>query len=90
MKSFWKNRKFNKIILNNYDYIVNNINCKYAWKCDQKHIKNLYRENISKNHLEIGPGTGYFLKNFQFDNLIIMDINKDILRNSSDNLKNNA
>ena len=62
-----ENKKISKIILNNYDYLVNNINCKYVWKCDQQNIK-LYQENITKNHLEI-VGTGYFLKDFQFDNL---------------------
>lgn len=90
IKNFWKNKKISKIILNNYDYLVNNINCKYVWKCDQQKIKKLYQKNITKNHLEIGPGTGYFLKDFQFDNLIIMDINRDVLTESLINLKDNA
>lgn len=90
MKFIWSVNRINKLILNNYDYLVNNINCKYAWKCNQSVIKNLYKNNISKNHLEIGPGTGYFLKDYNFDNLFLMDINRDILKASQDNLKINS
>lgn len=90
MKFIWSVNRINKFILNNYDYLVNNINCKYAWKCNQSVIKNLYKNNISKNHLEIGPGTGYFLKDYHFNNLALMDINRDILKESQNNLKINS
>ena len=87
---FWKNYKISNILLNNYDYFVNNLNCKYVWKCNQNIIKDLYKNNLSKNHIEIGPGTGYFLKQNQFDNLYLLDINNDILNDSFKNLKNNS
>ena len=90
MKSFWKNKKINNLIFNNYDYFVNKINCKYVWKCDQRHIKKLYANNITNKHLEIGPGTGYFIKKYQFNNLNLVDINKNILNNSKKNLINNC
>ena len=87
---FWKNYKISNILLNNYDYFVNNLNCKYVWKCNQNIIKHLYKNNLSKNHIEIGPGTGYFLKQNQFDSLYLLDINNDILNDSFKNLKNNS
>lgn len=87
---FWKNYKISNILLNNYDYFVNNLNCKYVWKCNQNIIKDLYKNNLSKNHIEIGPGTGYFLKQNQFDSLYLLDINNDILNDSFKNLKNNS
>ena len=90
MKSFWKNKKINNLIFNNYDYFVNNINCKYVWKCDQRYIKKLYANNITNKHLEIGPGTGYFIKKYQFNNLHLVDINQDILDNSKKNLSNSC
>jgi phospholipid N-methyltransferase len=90
MRSFWKNKKINNLIFNNYDYFVNNINCKYVWKCDQRYIKKLYANNITNKHLEIGPGTGYFIKKYQFNNLHLVDINQDILTNSKKNLNNNC
>ncbi len=90
MKTFWKNIKINKFIFNNYDYLVNNLNCKYVWKCDQKFINKLYEKNITYNHLEIGPGTGYFLRNYNFNNLHLIDINDDVLNNCEKNLKSNC
>ena len=90
MKSFWKSQKINNLIFNNYDYFVNNINCKYIWKCDQRYIKKLYAHNITNKHVEIGPGTGYFIKKYQFRNLHLIDINQDILNNSKKNLTNNC
>ena len=70
-----------------YDIIVNDVNCRYVWKCEKNHIFNLYKQNISKNHLEIGPGTGYFLKNYSFSNLTLMDVNEDTLSFSKNQLK---
>ena len=52
MRSFWKSKKINNLIFNNYDYFVNNINCKYAWKCDQKYIKKLILK-VLKNFLKM-------------------------------------
>lgn len=90
MRSFWKSKKINNLIFNNYDYLVNNINCKYVWKCDQRYIKKLYANNITNKHIEIGPGTGYFIKKYQFNNLHLVDINQDILDNSKKNIINNC
>ena len=90
MNTFWKNRSINNFLLKNYDYFVNNVNCKYVWKCNEKNIHKMYKKNITKNHIEIGPGTGYFLKNYNFDNLTLIDVNDDILQNSYDNLSKNA
>ena len=49
----------------------------------------MYQKNIEKNHLEIGPGTGYFLKPYNFDNLSLIDVNKDNNK-SHFNLKDNC
>tara|TARA_Y100000591_G_scaffold11239_1_gene8743 strand:- start:7802 stop:8431 length:630 start_codon:yes stop_codon:yes gene_type:complete len=87
---FWKNYKVSNILLNNYDHFVNNLNCNYVWKCNQNIIKDLYKNNLSKDHIEIGPGTGYFLKKHQFNSLYLVDINHDILNDSFKNLKNNS
>ena len=90
MNHFWKKTKFNQLIMKNYDFFVNHINCKYVWGCDQKNIIDMYKKNISPNHIEIGPGTGYFLKHYKFDNLTLIDINKDILIECQKNLEKNC
>lgn len=90
MNNFWKSTRFNKFFFNYYDSIVNNINCTYSWRCPPHHVKQFYRNNLSKNHLEIGPGTSYFIKNTQFDTLHLMDVNHDVLHFSATKMKNNS
>jgi len=88
-QNFWKNKNFVTKSLNVYDFLVNDINCNYVWRCNKKNIIKNYQENIGENHLEIGPGTGYFLKdNYNIKNLFLVDINKDTLEYSQKNLKN--
>ena len=85
---FWKNRNIVTKSLKFYDYLVNDINCKYAWRCHKDNIFENYKKNIRNNHLEIGPGTGYFLKNnYDINKLYLMDINNDTLKFSMNNLK---
>ena len=90
MNHFWKKSKFNNFVLKNYDFFVNHINCKYVWRCDQQNITNKYNRNISKNHIEIGPGTGYFLKDYEFNNLTLIDVNTNILSECKKNLEKNC
>lgn len=89
MKLFWKNN-INNLFLNSYDLLVNKINCRYIWKCSEKNIHKLYSKNLKENHLEIGPGTGYFLNKYKFKNLHLMDINSSILEKSKKNLYPNC
>ena len=92
--NFWAKNNFVSKNLKYYDHIVNKINCLHVWKCSENYIINHYRNNISSYHLEIGSGTGYFLKkenlkkNFSIQQLTLMDINKNILNYSKQNLKN--
>jgi phospholipid N-methyltransferase len=89
-KLFWNKKNIVSKYLNIYDLLVNKINCKYVWKCDQRYIIDNYKKNIKNNHLEIGPGTGYFLKNIKNTkntNLFLLDINNDTLKFSAKNLQ---
>ena len=54
-----------------------------------KNIFNQYNKYLGRNHLEIGPGSGYFLKNKNINNLTLIDINQDILNYSYNNLISN-
>ena len=53
--SFWRANNIVSRTLKYYDYFVNEINCKYIWRCESKNIINMYRENCRSSHLEIGP-----------------------------------
>ena len=89
--NFWK---YNNLVSKNikkYDRLVNEINCEKVWGCKKKYIIDNYNRNINSNHLEIGPGTGYFLKKQNLDvnlnKLTLIDINKNILDYSKNNLQ---
>lgn len=85
---FWKNKNFVTQSLKLYDFAVNDINCNYVWRCNKKNIIDNYKKNIGKIHLEIGPGTGYFLKNnYPNEKLYLMDINNETLDFSKKNLE---
>ena len=93
-RNFWTKSNIISRNIQHYDHIVNRINCLYAWKCSENYIINHYRSNISSYHLEIGPGTGYFLKrhnlrkNLSIQQLTLLDINENILDYSKKHLKN--
>lgn len=80
--TFWRRNNIVSKNLDYYDFFVNKINCKYVWQCNEKNIYQLYTNNIQKHHIEIGPGTGYYLKPFiqNLKTLQLIDINNNILR----------
>ena len=88
--SFWRKPNFVSSSIKIYDFVVNDLNCKYAWRCHKNNIFKNYQNNLKNNHLEIGPGSGYFLNpkfhQKKIDNLFLMDINQPILKASKENL----
>lgn len=90
MKLFWKNKNIGKISFLTYDFFVNKFVCSYIWRCNENNISKLYDENVSTNHLEIGPGTGFFIRKNKFNNLYLCDINRDVLDFTKNQLKNNS
>ena len=61
-KNFWNKTNLISKHMEYYDSVVNEFNCLHVWKCSRQYIINHYRSHISNYHLEIGPGSGYFLK----------------------------
>jgi ubiquinone/menaquinone biosynthesis C-methylase UbiE len=63
--------------------VVHGISNHLIWKCPTKIITENYKVNMTNNHLEIGVGTGYFLrkcKKINHDTTVtLMDLNKDTL-----------
>ena len=71
----WKYNSFAKPLIKIYDSIVVKFVSPWVWKCNSKfHLKN-YQNNIRDNHLDIGPGSSYYLKNSPYKNLFLVDIN---------------
>ena len=81
---------YSKLLLKIYDFYVVVISNSYFWKCPRRHLLQLFQDNITSNHLDVGVGTGYFLKNSNFPNktrLVLMDLNQNSLDTAAENTK---
>ncbi|ECG8590113.1 class I SAM-dependent methyltransferase [Salmonella enterica subsp. salamae] len=65
-----------------YDWWVLNISNKYAWKCPtDKRLLPFFLRHMGETHLDIGVGTGYYLKYAPATHAIsLMDLNPDSLQ----------
>jgi Methyltransferase domain len=69
-------------MLNFYDLVVHGLSNPLAWGCPTRRLIELYRANLSANHLEAGIGTGFFLdraNGTKFERLVLLDINQNCL-----------
>jgi hypothetical protein len=65
-----------------YDLVVHGLSNHLAWGCPTRRLIELYRANLSANHLEAGIGTGFFLDRancVRFERLALLDINQNCL-----------
>jgi hypothetical protein len=65
-----------------YDLIVHGLSNRFAWRCPTKRLVQLYADNLSRDHLEAGIGTGFLLDGSgraTFDRLVLLDINANCL-----------
>ena len=69
-------------LLSIYDLLVHGLSNHLAWRCPTRRITELYRANLSADHLEAGVGTGYFLDktgDAKAGRLVLLDINRHCL-----------
>ena len=69
-------------MLSIYDLLVHGVSNHLPWRCPTRKLLDLYRANLSANHLEAGVGTGYFLDRAgrpSFQRLVLLDINRNCL-----------
>lgn len=75
---------YNPFSLFIYDFLVLGISNHFIWQCPTKQILELYNQNITPNHLDVGVGTGYFLDKCNFSSpqvrLGLMDLNINSLK----------
>ncbi|GLZ37781.1 class I SAM-dependent methyltransferase [Actinokineospora sp. NBRC 105648] len=71
-------------ILAAYDLWVLGFVCSRVWHCPNVHMRRLYDRNVDARHLDLGPGTGFFLDKARFPGgdpaLVLLDLNADALR----------
>jgi len=82
---------YSKLTLAIYDFWVLLISNRFIWQCPSSEILTHYNQFISKNYLDIGVGTGFFLDSCNFPNptprLVLMDLNQNCLKYTSDRIK---
>ena len=81
---------YSPALLRLYDPLVLGPISKYVWRFPMEKHGNFYPQHIRPNHLDIGPGTGYFLEHSGLPDgskVTILDPNPNVLRYVSRRLR---
>ena len=81
---------YNRLVLNLYDPLVVGPIAKFIWRSPKDRLVERYRRFIRPNHLDVGPGTGYFLDRSGLPDgsaVTIVDPNPNVLRHVRGRLK---
>ena len=73
-------------VLRMYDPFVLGFAARFVWRCRTSLLVERYREHIRDGHLDVGPGTGYFLDRSglpEGSHVTILDPNPNVLRHVS-------
>lgn len=65
-----------------YDVLVHGLSNRFAWRCPTRRLVELYRDNLSPDHLEAGVGTGLLLDRAatsKLKRLVLLDANRNCL-----------
>ncbi len=82
-------REYTRVVLNAYDPLVLGPIARFVWRCPTTGLVERYRRHIRSPHLDVGPGTGYFLERSGLPDgspVTILDPNPNVLRHVSQRL----
>ena len=80
---------YSRPLLRLYDPLVLGPIARFVWRYPTSEHVRLYREHIRPNHLDVGPGTGYFLEHAGLPHrsrVTILDPNENVLRHAAGRL----
>jgi SAM-dependent methyltransferase len=70
--------------LRGYDTVVVRLSNSFVWRCPAARIRAHYDRHLTTAHLDVGPGTGFYLDRCRFPGpaprLTLLDANPDVLR----------
>ncbi|MBP2327281.1 SAM-dependent methyltransferase [Kibdelosporangium banguiense] len=70
-------------ILSIYDPLVLRVFCTFIWRCPPRTMVGLYDRLAGRRHLDLGPGTGFFLDRCRFPvrdpEITLVDLNENCL-----------
>jgi SAM-dependent methyltransferase len=73
-----------------YDTLVVRLSNSFAWRCPAKAIVAQYDRHLTSTHLDVGPGTGYYLDHCRVPRgarLALLDANPGVLRHAARRLR---
>jgi SAM-dependent methyltransferase len=77
---------YGRLLLDAYDPIVLGVVARAVWRCPTGRLVDIYRRHIRENHLDVGPGTGYFIERSDLPDgsaVTIVDPNTNVLHHAS-------
>jgi SAM-dependent methyltransferase len=81
---------YNGALLRLYDPLVLGPIARYVWRCPAEAGVRMYRQHIRPNHLDVGPGTGYFLEHAGLpagSRVTVLDPNRNVLEHVTRRLR---
>lgn len=83
-------KEYTPFFLSIYDWFVLTFMTGVVWQCPKPPILDRYRRLVGHRHLEVGPGTGYFLDKVDLaadTDITLLDPNVNVLRHSARRLE---
>lgn len=80
---------YSKPVLKIYDLFVVQFSSTFAWRCTSDRMLAQYKANVGTRHLDVGPGTGWYLARASFPadaDVTLMDLNNNSLDAASQRL----
>jgi len=76
-------RIYRPLLLSIYDFLIMRVLTPHVWRCPAYHYTDLYRNFMSRNHADIGVGTGYVLDRCAYEpgevRIALFDLQKNCL-----------
>src|SRR5438876_12319400 len=88
--AFAGQRDYSPLLLRLYDPLVLGPIARFVWRCPTPNLLASYRAGIREPHLDIGPGTGYFIDHSGIQDgarVTIVDPNPNVLRHAAGRLR---
>jgi len=82
--------EYTPLLLNLYDPLVLGPIARFVWRCPRPRLVERYRQHIRDRHLDVGPGTGYFIAQSGLpagSSVTILDPNPNVLAHASRRLR---
>jgi len=81
---------YNSWFLKIYDPLVLGLFATFVWRCPTRRLVDMYTRNLGRRHLDVGPGTGYFLEHARVRDgfsVVLLDPNPSVLGHASRRLR---